>query len=141
MRKDRQRIRHPRRPREIFTLVREIKQYARLTGVGKSENSPIQVAVSGKGYWPLPWYLRDRRAVGWYADLPSAIGPLIVITDDLEAALLHRLYEETPRGERRMYLPLLDEDAHVWLRPGVKMLAVVRKDVWDRYSSSPCIGW
>lgn len=122
---------------EIFTMVREIKAYARLTGLGSSPDAAIQVVVPGKDYWPLPWYLRDIEGVGWSSDLPEKVGPLIVISDQLETALTRRLYEETPREQWRMYLPLFDDPYYVWFRPQVKMLGFVRKDLWDRYQERP----
>ncbi|MHC4519838.1 MAG: hypothetical protein ACYTAS_14715, partial [Planctomycetota bacterium] len=122
---------------EIFTLVADIKEYARVTGVGYSMDVPIQVAAPGKDYWPLPWYLRDLEGVGWYSDLPDEIGPLILVSDKLENALQRRLYVETPREHWRMYLYLLDDPYYVWFRPQVKMLGFVRKDLWDRYQQHP----
>ena len=118
---------------EIFTLVADIKAYARL----RTGQDAVQVAVPGKDYWPLPWYLRDLESVGWYSDLPDTIGPLIVISDKLETPLIRRLYEQTPRDKRRMYLPLLDDPYYIWFRPGVKMQGYVRKDLWDRYQQHP----
>jgi predicted membrane-bound mannosyltransferase len=122
---------------EIFTLVANVHEYARLTGIGASPDAPLQVAVPGKDYWPLPWYLRDLKHVGWYLDLPPRVGPLIVISDQLEDRLIHRLYAETAREDRRMYLPLLDDPYYIWFRPGVKMQGYVRKDLWDRYQQHP----
>lgn len=122
---------------EIYTLVDDIEEYARATGVGHSMDAPLQVAVPGKDYWPLPWYLRDLEGVGWYSQLPDEIGPLILVSDKLEDALQRRLYVETPRERWKMYLYLLDDPYYVWFRPGVKMLGFVRKDLWDRFQQPP----
>ena len=115
---------------EIFTIVDEVKEYAGVHGLGQSDEMPIQVAVPGKDYWPLPWYLRAYH-VGWYTDIPDKVGPLILISDKLEQALTTRLYVDTPRESRRMYLFLFDAPYYLWFRPGVKMLGFVRKDLWD----------
>ncbi len=60
---------------------------------------------------------------------------MILISDTLEGALVHKLYEETPREQRRMYLYLFEEPYYIWARPGVKLVGFVRKDLWDEYAS------
>ena len=119
---------------DIFAVVDQVKAFAGLNGLG--ESVPIQVACSGKDYWPLPWYLRSY-AVAWSAELPPGIGPLIVISDDLEGALAHRLYVETPTRDRRMYMYLFDDPYYMWLRPQIKLLGFVRKDLWELYQQRP----
>ena len=115
---------------EVFTIVEKVKEFAGLHGLGYSE--PIQVAVPGYDYWPLPWYLRSLK-VAWYPDIPKAepIGPLILVSDKLEEALTRRLYVDTPRDKWQMYMYLFDEPYYVWFRPKVKLLGFVRKSLWD----------
>lgn len=120
---------------EIFIAVDRVREYAAATGVGRSADRPIQVAVPGCDYWPLPWYLREFPYVGCTSEIPDNVGPLILISDKLENALSHRLYEETPREQRRMYLYLFDDPYYVWFRPGVKLVGFVRKDLWDENAS------
>jgi hypothetical protein len=115
---------------EILTIVDRVKEYVGLHGLGQSDENPIQVAVPGQDYWPLPWYLRAYH-VEWYTDIPEQVGPLILLSDTLEQALTRRLYENTPRERWRMYLALFDAPYYLWFRPGVKMLGYVRKDLWD----------
>ncbi|MDI6449887.1 flippase activity-associated protein Agl23 [Anaerobaca lacustris] len=119
---------------DIFAVADAIREYAGVGGLG--ESVPIQVACSGKDYWPLPWYLRSY-AVAWSVELPPKIGPLIVISDDLEGALARRLYVETPAEDRRMYMYLFDDPYYMWLRPQVKLLGFVRKDVWELLQQRP----
>lgn len=119
---------------DIFAVVDRIKDLAGLDGLG--ESVPIEVACTGKDYWPLPWYLRSY-AVRWSVELPPKIGPLIVISEDLQGALAHRLYVETPKKDRRMYMYLFDDPYYMWLRPQVKLLGFVRKDVWEMYYQRP----
>jgi uncharacterized protein (TIGR03663 family) len=121
---------------EIFAIVDRVKEYAGLHGLGHSDEMPIQVAAAGKDYWPLPWYLRAYH-VGWYTGIPDEVGPLILVSDKLENALTRRLYVETPRENRRMYLYLFDAPYYMWFRPGVKMLGFVRKDLWDERANQP----
>ncbi len=119
---------------DIFAVADAIQEYAGVGGLG--ESVPIQVVCSGKDYWPLPWYLRSH-AVAWSIELPPKIGPLIVISDDLEGALARRLYVETPAEDRRMYMYLFDDPYFMWLRPQVKLLGFVRKDVWELLQQRP----
>ena len=124
---------------EIFTIVARVKEYVGLHGLGQSEEMPIQVAVEGNDYWPLPWYLRGLT-VQWGNQIPAKVGPLILISDKLEGALAQRLYEDTPRQEQRMYLYLFDAPYYLWFRPGVKMLGFVRKcfrDELPQWQSEP----
>ncbi|MFH1718158.1 MAG: flippase activity-associated protein Agl23 [Planctomycetota bacterium] len=122
---------------EIFTVVEKIEEYARAHEKGR--DMPIDVICSGDDYWPLPWYLRSFTAVRWsnhvVNDVPSA--PLIIASPDVEAALTNKLYVLTPQEQRQMYLFLFDKPYYVWLRPAVKLLGFVRKDLWTAYSDEP----
>jgi hypothetical protein len=61
----------------------------------------------------------------------------VVISADLENALSRRLYVETPRERVRMYMYLFDDPYYMWLRPQVKLIGFVRKDVSDHYQQRP----
>lgn len=115
---------------DIFTAVEKITDYVGIDGLG--DTVPIDVVCSGSDYWPLPWYLRSYT-VRWSSDLPTDIGPLIVISAELENALAQRLYVETPREKVRMYMYLFDDPSYVWFRPQVKLVGFVRKDLSDHY--------
>ncbi len=115
---------------EVFTIVEKVKEYANLPDGDHSGTVPIQVIVPGQDYWPLPWYLRAYQ-VGWCTEIPDQVGPLILISDKLEEALTHKLYVDTPREKRQMYLYLFPAPYYLWFRPGVKMLGFVRRDLWD----------
>jgi uncharacterized protein (TIGR03663 family) len=123
---------------EIFAAVEKVREYAGLNGLGHSARMPIQVAVPGSDYWPLPWYLRDLR-VRWCSSLQELeeIGPLILISDALEGALAQRLYVDTPPEKRQMYLYLFERPYYIWARPGVKLMGFVRKDFWDMRAGQP----
>ncbi len=119
---------------EVLTAVRTIEAFARSSGLGYE--MPIQVACTGNDYWPLPWYLRAFPQVGWYSTLPERIGPVILISPDLENGLADALYVRTPPEDRRMYVSLLRDPYYIWFRPGVKLLGFVRKDWSDSYRNS-----
>ncbi|MGE5293466.1 MAG: hypothetical protein ACM3VT_01425, partial [Solirubrobacterales bacterium] len=120
---------------EILTAVKTVQDYAAATGVGGSPEKRLQVAVPGNDYWPLPWYFRNLPWVGYASEVPSDVGPMILVSDALEGEVNRRVYEETPREQRRMYLYLFDAPYYIWARPGVKLVGFVRKDLWDEYAS------
>jgi uncharacterized protein (TIGR03663 family) len=106
-------------------------------GVARSmpegDKVPIQVVCSEDDYWPLPWYLRSFSNVGWWSNVEEDLvpTPLILASPDLEHALLKKLYESPPPGERYLYVPLFS--TRMELRPGKEIRGYVRLDVWDRY--------
>jgi uncharacterized protein (TIGR03663 family) len=96
----------------------------------------IQVICTDDDYWPLPWYLRHLKHVGWFNKLPSgAAAPVIVIQAKFEPALVRKLYEEAPPGQRYLYMPLTPaDDSRDWqLRPHVPLRAYIRSDLWEHY--------
>jgi predicted membrane-bound mannosyltransferase len=120
---------------EIFSAVAAVREYAATTGVGRSADRPLQIAVPKMDYWPFPWYFRDLPCVGYTSSVPEHVGPLIVVSDLLENALADKLYIQTPIEQRRMYMYLFDEPYYIWARPGVKLLGFIRKDLWDEHAS------
>jgi uncharacterized protein (TIGR03663 family) len=117
---------------DVFTVADVVQEYAGL--YEDPCDLTVQVACSGRDYWPLPWYLRFYR-VGYSDAVPDRVGPLIFVSGDLEGALGHKLYMETPPEQRRMYLYVFDEPYYVWARPQVKLVGFVRKDLWEAYQS------
>jgi uncharacterized protein (TIGR03663 family) len=124
---------------EIFTIVNRIEEMARVHPDGYRMH--IQVICPGNDFWPLPWYLRrfEYDTVDWWESVDNdvASAPLIIASPEVEAALTNKLYVLTPVQERQMYLFLFDKPYYVWLRPKVKLLGFVRKDLWDAYYASP----
>lgn len=89
----------------------------------------IQVICPDDDYWPLPWYLRGAPNVGWSSALPDGpAAPVIIISPEIEAALIKKLYEEPPPGQRYLYVPLEPaEGSRDWqLRPNVPLQIYVR---------------
>jgi predicted membrane-bound mannosyltransferase len=116
---------------EVFTIAEKIEEYASAHEDGY--NIPVDVICPQGDYWPLPWYLRSFKEIRWSneVDNDTASAPLIIASPDVEAALTNKLYSLTPLQERQMYLYLFDKPYYVWLRPQVKVLGFVRKDLWD----------
>ncbi len=116
---------------EVFTITEKIEEYASVHEDGY--DIPVDVICREDDYWPLPWYLRSFKKIRWsnevVNDAPSA--PLIIASPDFESALTNKLYALTPLEKRQMYMFLFDKPYYVWLRPQVKLLGFVRKDLWD----------
>jgi predicted membrane-bound mannosyltransferase len=116
---------------DVVTAAAIIKDVAHATPEG--EALPVQVICPGNDYWPLPWYLRSFSHVGWWSSLQQDLvpTPIILATPDIEGALLQKLYESPPPGERYLYVPLFA--SRVDLRPGKEIRGYVRHDVWEQY--------
>jgi len=118
---------------EVFTITEKIEQYASVHE--DRYDIPIDIICREDDYWPLPWYLRSFKKIRWSnaVDNDTVSAPLIIISPDVEAALTNKLYALTPLEKRQMYMFLFDEPYYMWLRPKVKLLGFVRKDLWDRF--------
>ncbi|MDZ7371438.1 MAG: TIGR03663 family protein [candidate division KSB1 bacterium] len=117
--------------RDLFRLVQAVEQLSAASPLGKDEY--IEIICPNDDYWPLPWYLRRFRRVGYFSavnfDLPAA--RLIIAKPEVENDLLKKLYELPPPGQQYLYLPFF---AHpLWLRDGVEIGLYVRKDLWDQW--------
>jgi hypothetical protein len=103
---------------DVFEIAGRVKQLARAHPDGAS--LPLQI-ISRENLWPLPWYLREFSHVGWWNgvsdEAPNA--PVVVITPDMEEALVRKLYDLPPPGGRPLYVSIFDQP--VELRPGVEL--------------------
>jgi len=122
---------------EVFTIAEKIEEYVSAHEDGY--DIPVDVICPQGDYWPLPWYLRSFKEIRWSTEVDNdtASAPLIIISPAVEAALTNKLYSLTPLEERQMYLYLFDKPYYVWLRPQVKLLGFVRKDLWERRHKGP----
>ena len=122
---------------EVFTIAEKIEEYASAHEDGY--DIPVDVICPQSDYWPLPWYLRSFKKIRWSneVDNDTASAPLIIASPDVETALTNKLYSLTPPEKRQMYLYLFDRPYYVWLRPKVKLLGFVRKDLWERRHKGP----
>jgi uncharacterized protein (TIGR03663 family) len=116
---------------DVFAITQRIEDVARTLPDGHDMN--IQVICPGDDYWPLPWYLRSFPRVHWYSGLDNdePAAPVILASPGVEPALMRKLYELPPPGQRNLYVPLFD--SYMELRPRVELRGYVRKDLWDNY--------
>jgi len=116
---------------EVFIIVDKIEYYAAADPNGY--RTDIDVICPGHDYWPLPWYLRSFSRVHYrdkVNDGPPA--PLVIASEAVEDDLRKKFYDEAiPFEQRHLYMYMFESPYYVWLRPNVKLLGFVRKDLWD----------
>lgn len=88
-------------------------------------NSLEPVAVIGRDYWPLPWYLRSFDKVGYWKEPPPEL-PLLPLVfampehADSVALALAETHTSLPRG----------------LRAGVPLQVSIRNDLWKLWMNT-----
>ena len=107
---------------DVFLIVKQVDALAAA--------HPVQI-FTRENLWPLPWYFRRYPNVRWWNGVSDStpLAPVILATPDMEPALLHRIYEVPPPGQREMYVSLFDR--YVELRPRVEVRGYVAKSLWD----------
>jgi uncharacterized protein (TIGR03663 family) len=118
---------------QLLELVAEVHRIAERASLGSELYA--QVICAQDDYWPLPWYLRPYRNIGWYSGPPDAPPALLVITQPkLEDEVAEYLYTWPKPGERFQYLPVgpAGPEPQQWeLRPNVFLLMYLRRDIWE----------
>lgn len=98
--------------RGVLPLVDQINRFAADTGMGKQ----ITISLTSPDYWPLPWYLRDYKHVGYSGRIAVSDEQLVIGSEAQEFEL------QTLLGERYRRI-----DAYP-LRPGVTLVLYTRRD-------------
>ncbi|HUT28395.1 MAG TPA: flippase activity-associated protein Agl23 [Sedimentisphaerales bacterium] len=116
---------------DVFTIANRIEEISNVHPDGR--RMPIEVICPGGDYWPLPWYLRAFPNVWWLSDVDDTIpaAPVIIASPAVEPALMRKLYELPPPGQRNLYVPLFD--SYIRFRPQVELRGYVTKELWDRF--------
>jgi len=105
--------------REMLQMLDEIDRISKRLGTGPDTG----IALVSPDYWPLPWYLRDYKKVGYYQQIVATTEPLIIGSTAQEEQL------KQTYGDRYVLVPSGKDDGSYGLRPGVDLLLFVRKDV------------
>jgi uncharacterized protein (TIGR03663 family) len=115
---------------DVFEIVGRLEGLARVHPDGLA--LPVQV-MSRENLWPLPWYLRGFTRVAWWNGVPETArsAPVIVATPDMEEALVRKLYDLPPPGERELYVSVFDRP--VELRPRVELRAYAARTLWEDF--------
>lgn len=84
----------------------------------------IKVVASPTEYWPLPWYLRQYRRVGYWEDVKKAFdypeAPILIASMDKAEEIVSRV------GDRFI-------SEFYGLRPGVLLSLHIEKSLWDTF--------
>ncbi|MGA2171991.1 MAG: flippase activity-associated protein Agl23 [Sedimentisphaerales bacterium] len=118
---------------DVLKIAARIEQISIASPAGREMT--VCVVCPAGDYWPLPWYLRSFKNVGWYNDVNdvTAPAPVVIASAGLEDRLIAKLYDLSPPGKKNLYVPLFD--AYIELRPAVELRGYVTKDLWDRWQS------
>jgi hypothetical protein len=113
---------------DVFEIASRIEALSRAHPEGRA--MPVQV-ISQENLWPLPWYLRRLTHVEWWTGVSdeAEVAPVVVLTPDMEPALVRRLYDVPPPGERLLYVRVFDH--LVELRPQVELRAYAAAPLWE----------
>jgi len=113
--------------RDIFELSDDLHRLTRC--VPEGEPPVIQVVCPGKDYWPLPWYMRDYKHVGYSSavDMNKPPGDVILFQPSVTDDVLTLLFERFPKHE----LYVLQSPDSMLLRPGVPWAMYLRKSLWE----------
>lgn len=103
--------------REFLSLIGQIDRLAAASGTG----ADTDITVTSPDYWPMPWYLRDYRHVGYFGRVVPVRGAAIIVGSKAQEAELRASYGT--RYEQAGSYPL---------RPGVTLLLYVRRDLIRR---------
>jgi uncharacterized protein (TIGR03663 family) len=120
---------HP--TKDVLTIARRVEEVSRAYPAGRE--MPIWVLCPQGDYWPLPWYLRSFKNVGYYNDVNEILlpAPVVIASAGFQDRLIGRLFDISPAGEKNLYVPLFDKG--IELRPQVELRGYVTKDLWDQY--------
>jgi uncharacterized protein (TIGR03663 family) len=106
--------------RQMLTMLDEIDRIGQKNGTGTDTG----VAIVSPDYWPLPWYFRDFKKIGYYGNITPTTEMVIIGSmaqeEQLKTTYADR-YDRLNSG--------LNQDGSYPLRPGVDLLLYVRRDV------------
>jgi hypothetical protein len=115
---------------DVFGIVARLTDLARAHPDGSS--MPVQI-ISRENLWPLPFYLRGLSRVAWWRSVPESApnAPVILVTPEMEPALVRKLYDLPPPGERELYVGIFERP--VELRPRVELRGYAVGRLWEDF--------
>ena len=106
--------------RETLKLVDEINKVAQRTHQGADTG----ITIVSPDYWPLPWYLRDYKRVGYHGQMTPSTEPLIIAKQEQAAEV------QATFGDRYQQIQSGSNTAGSFpLRPGVDLLLYTRREL------------
>lgn len=106
--------------RETLRLVDEINKIAERSHQGAETG----ITIVSPDYWPLPWYLRDYKRVGYHGHMNPSTEPIIIAKQDQAAevaATFGDRYQQIQSG--------FNPAGSFPLRPGVDLLLYTRREL------------
>ena len=91
---------------------------ARVGGAEGKQKASFNIAVENQEYWPLPWYVRDWKRIGYVGRVTQTNDDMVLIKDSQVAEL------EAMLGDRYRRVGGVYE-----LRPGVKHVLYARQEL------------
>jgi uncharacterized protein (TIGR03663 family) len=71
---------------DLLNLVHRVEALAREHPQGR--NLLVKVMAPDSDYWPLPWYLRNLKQVGWWDQVPAdPYAPVMIVSAQFHAGL------------------------------------------------------
>jgi len=105
---------------DLLNLVQRTEGIARVAPAGNE--TIVKIIAPESDYWPLPWYLRRFKHLGWYDKLPDdPFAPIVVVSSKLDARL-------DEKSGRKWIMAGLTE-----LRPGKYFELYVELELWKKY--------
>lgn len=100
--------------REFLQLVGAIDRLAARAGTGRD----TRIALASSDYWPMPWYLRDYKHVGFHGRVAAYSEPIIIANETQEAEIQSLLGDKYGRV-----------GPSYALRPGVNLVIYARREL------------
>ena len=122
---------------DVPVVAERIKSMVALNEKGK--DTPIQVYCPKNDFWPLPWYLRGYKVeFGSEVSEQTPPAPVILIQPSMEGALMRKLYELPPPGQREMYMHMFYNTDNgrvevMELRPKVELVGFISRSLYEKY--------
>ncbi len=105
--------------RGMLAMLAHIDRVAKQMKTGNDTG----VSIVSPDYWPLPWYFRDYKRVGYYQQIVPTTEPVIIGSKAQEEQL------KANYGDRYQMVSSGENEGAYALRPGVDLLLYVRRDV------------
>jgi uncharacterized protein (TIGR03663 family) len=103
---------------DLLNLVRQVEALTQVHPQGRQ--MLVKVMASDGDCWPLPWYLRNLKQIGWWDQvLPDPFAPVMIVSASLHAGL----------DENRTHVMV----GYFQLRPQVFLELYVDLNLWQAY--------
>jgi len=105
---------------DVLNLVHRTEGLARVSPAGYE--TVLKIIAPENDYWPLPWYLRRFKHLGWYEKIPDdPFAPIVMVASKLDARL-------DEKSDRKWIMAGITE-----LRPGRFFELYVESELWKKY--------